>query len=291
MNNAIEIRGLKKQYPKSEFQLNLPALDVKEGFITGFIGENGAGKTTTLKLIMDMLYADEGTVSVFGLDSHTQGSEIRSQIGYVGDASGYLVQSKLKDLKKMVSGFFKTWDEAVFQTYIDRFSLDLNKQYKALSKGQKKQFDLSVALSHHPRLLLMDEPTANLDPLIRQDFLDVLSEEMQNEGVSIFFSTHITSDLDKIADYLIFLHGGSLILEGDKETLTNNHRIVKARMELLDNAVASHLIGVNKSDFGFTGLADDYEEIYELLGDEALYEKPTIEDLFIAHTTAQRGAK
>ncbi|WP_066453188.1 ABC transporter ATP-binding protein [Anaerotruncus rubiinfantis] len=287
--NVIEISALRKTFPKSRFTLSLPEFAVEEGYVTGFIGENGAGKTTTLKLIMDMIYADEGAVTVFGLDSHRDGKKIREQISYIGEQPGYLDQAKLKNIKKMVAPFYSDWEESAFENYAKRFSLDLNKKYKDLSKGKQKQFALAVALSHHPRLLLMDEPTANLDPLVRQEILDILADEMQREGVTVFFSTHITSDLDKIADYVHFLHGGRLILSQDKDSLIESHRVVKARIELLTPEIERNMIDVERSDFGFRGLCDCPRKIHELLGDEAIYEKPTIEDIFINYTKMERG--
>ena len=286
--NVIEIEGLKKTFPKSSFTLDLPRLTVREGYVTGFIGENGAGKTTTLKLMMDMLFPDEGRVSIFGKDAHRDGVEIRRRISYIGENTGFLEQAKLSTLKAMVQPFYPDWDEAAFGRYVERFSLDLGKRYNALSKGQRKQFALAVALSHHPRLLLLDEPTANLDPLVRQDILDILAEEMQQEGVSVFFSTHITSDLDKIADYLLFLHRGRLLLEGEKDAILDSRRRVKARRELYTPEAARLLVSAEVGEFGFTGLTEEFPALFALLGNEALYEKPTVEDLFLAYTRRDR---
>lgn len=286
--NVIEITGLQKRFDKSCFVLDLPRLMVKEGYVTGFIGENGAGKTTTIKLLMDMLFPDMGEVKVFGLDAHAGAEQIKRDLGYIGEQTGFLGQAKLKTLREMIKPFYPSWDEAVFRRYLDRFSLDPNKKFKDLSKGKQKQFALALALSHHPKLLLMDEPTANLDPLVRQELLDILADEIEQEGVSVFFSTHITSDLDKIADYILFLHGGRLLLEGDKDSLTDGHRVVKARRELLTSEVEGLLCGVEASEFGFRGLARDPGAVHALLGDEALYEKPTVEDLFLGYTRRER---
>ena len=160
----------------------------------------------------------------------------------------------------------------------------------SLSKGKQKQFALAVALCRRPKLLLMDEPTANLDPLVRQEVLDLLAEEMEQEGVSVFFSTHITSDLDKIADYLIFLHGGELLLEGEKDRLIDTRRMVKGRRELLTQQARALLRGVEESDFGFRGLCEDEAAAFALFGNEAVYEKPTIEDLFMAYARGKGAA-
>lgn len=287
--NVIELSGVRKSFPHSGFLLDLPDLQVREGFVTGFIGENGAGKTTTLKLIMGMITPSEGSATVFRMDAARDSAKIKQWIGYVGDQNGYLEQARLKIQAKMRAPFFDGWDGALFSRYAERFSLDLNKKYKELSKGQQKQFALAMALSHRPRLLLMDEPTANLDPRMRQELLDILADEMQREGMSVFFSTHITSDLDKIADYLHFLHGGKILLSGEKDSLLESHRIVKGRTELFTPEISGLLLGGKKSDFGFSGLTDRFPAIYEALGDEALYEKPTVEDIFLGYTNDERG--
>ena len=286
--NAIEISGLKKQFPKSGFSLDLPHLEVKEGYITGFIGENGAGKTTTLKLMMDLLFPTEGRVRLLGLDAHAQGVQVRRQVGYVGETPGYLEGSRLEHLMRMTRPFYPTWDQERFSGYIRRFGLRLENRYKDLSKGQRKQFALDMALSHHPRLLLLDEPTANLDPLVRQDILDILAEELEREGITVFFSTHITSDLDKIADYLLFLHRGRLLLEGEKDALLQSRRLVKARRELYTPEVAALLVEAQVGEFGFSGMTERPQELYALLGEEAVYETPTVEELFLAYTRRDR---
>ncbi|MCI8492247.1 ABC transporter ATP-binding protein [Anaerotruncus colihominis] len=282
--NVIEIKDLEKRFHKSGFQLSLPSLCVREGYITGFVGENGAGKTTTIKLLMDMLRPDQGTVQVFGLDARADGETVRREIGYVGEESGFLANARLRALASMMRPFYPRWDDAALARYMERFGLKPDQKFKSLSKGKQKQFALAVALCRRPKLLLMDEPTANLDPLVRQEVLDLLAEEMEREGVSVFFSTHITSDLDKIADYLIFLHGGRLLLEGEKDRLIDTRRMVKGRRELLTGQARELLRGVEESDFGFRALCEDEAAVFALFGNEAVYEKPTIEDLFMAYT-------
>ena len=286
---VIEISGLKKRFEEGGFCLDLPEMRVPEGYITGFIGENGAGKTTTLKLMMDMLYPDEGTIRILGLDAHLQGPQVRAQIGYVGSTPGYLAHATLETLKRMHAPFYPNWDEALYRRFCDRFSLDGKKKYKDLSTGKQKQFSICIALSHHPKLLLMDEPTANLDPLARQEILDILTEELQREGVSVFFSTHITSDLDKIADYVQFLHHGRLLIAGEKDRICEGNRVVKGPLHLLTPETEPLFVNLRRSEFGFTGRTGWPDEVFSRLGDEAVYEKPTVEDIFLGYTQAERG--
>ena len=180
--NAIEIRNLEKKL--GSFRLSLPRLDIPEGFVTGFIGENGAGKTTTIRLLLNGLFPDAGEILILGKDATGKDPSFKKSISYVGDTAGFLPMVTLEQIKSMTRPFYPQWDEAEFQKLRNRFDLDMKKQFKKLSRGQQKQFILALALAHHPRLLLMDEPTANLDPLIRQDFLGLLQDYITREGMT-----------------------------------------------------------------------------------------------------------
>lgn len=284
--NSIEIHDLKKTL--GSFHLSIPHLEVPEGYITGFIGENGAGKTTTIKLMMNHLFPDQGQISLLGNDSHQKDQHFKEQIGYVGDVAGFTIQATLRQLKEMTRVFYSQWDDVFFNQLMRRFELDPRKLFKDLSKGQQKQFSLAIALAHHPRLLLMDEPTTNLDPLIRQDFLDILQMQLEQEGVTVFFSSHITSDLDKIADFILFLHKGQPLLNMQpKDRMLETHRLVKGPAALFTPETRAHLLNVTKSDFGYTALTTQYDETYELLGQEAVYDVPTLEDLFIGYVRGE----
>lgn len=210
---AIEIKGLEKSY--SKFKLDIKDLVVKKGFITGFIGPNGSGKTTTIKAIMNMVKADKGEILVLGEDIKTN-TDIKETLAFVGDTCGFLEESKLKNIKKTVSRFYKKWDETLYKKLTEKFGLDESLVYGKLSKGKKKQFELTMALATKPKVLIMDEPTANLDPVVRNEFLEVLQEQMEEDENTVFYSTHITSDLEKCADYIIFIYKGQVILQGKK---------------------------------------------------------------------------
>ena len=285
--NAIEIRNLSKNLDK--FTLNIDNLDIKKGFITGFIGPNGSGKTTTIKLIMNMLNKDNGTIKIFDKEYKLDDISIKEIIGYVGDIPGYMKEVKFKDIKKSIAPFYKNWDENLYNYYLKKFDINENKVYKESSKGQQKKFELIITLAHHPKLIIMDEPTANLDPIVRNEFVEVLQEHMDKDGVTVFYSTHITSDLDKVGDYLVFIYKGKIILSSDKESILENHRIIKGGKELLDDETKKYLISYNKNSFGFDGLTDNYKEAFEIFGEEVVYDKANLEDILMYYTRGGRN--
>ncbi|MBC5996616.1 ABC transporter ATP-binding protein [Romboutsia ilealis] len=280
--SAIKIKNLSKDF--KDFSLNIKELDIKEGYVTGFIGPNGSGKTTTIKLIMNMLKKDNGTIKILGKEYKECDLSIKEQIGYVGDYSGYLHDAKISIIKKNISRFYKNWDEELYKKYINKFKLDEKKTYKELSKGQKKQFELAIVLSHHPKVIIMDEPTANLDPLVRNEFLEILQERIEVDNASVFYSTHITSDLDKVGDYLVFIYKGKIILEGDKYSILEEHSIVRGKKELLNNETKEIFISVSENSFGFEGLVRNKKEAYEIFGEEVVYDKPNLEDILTFYT-------
>ncbi|MBM6838692.1 ABC transporter ATP-binding protein, partial [Clostridium saudiense] len=197
---AVKIKNLQKDY--KDFSLIIENLNVPIGYITGFIGPNGSGKTTTIKSILGMINPNSGTIEVLGADI-SKDIKVKEDIAYVGDVSGFLEESKISTLHKVISNFYPNWDESLYKKYLNEFKINEDKTYKDLSKGQKKQFELIMALSHHPKLLIMDEPTSSLDPIIRNDFLDLMQSHMEIDNMTVFYSTHITTDLDKAADYIV----------------------------------------------------------------------------------------
>ena len=280
--NAIEVRNLSKNL--DNFTLNIDKLDIKKGFITGFIGPNGSGKTTTIKLIMNMLKKDNGTVKIFDKEYQVDDISIKEMIGYVGDIPGYMKEVKFKEIKKSIAPFYKNWDENLYKHYLKKFDINENKVYKESSKGQQKKFELIITLAHHPKLIIMDEPTANLDPLVRNEFMEVLQEHIDKDGVTVFYSTHITSDLDKVGDYLVFIYKGKIILNSDKESILESHRIVRGSKELLDEETKKYLISYNENSFGFDGLTANYKEAFEVFGQEVVYDKANLEDILMYYT-------
>lgn len=230
--NVIEINNLKKSM--GDFKLNIEKLEIKEGFVTGIIGTNGAGKTTLMKLIMNILNQEEGSIKIFGEDFNKDKKHIKELIGYLGHDTLYPEDFTLEEIKSTIGIFYKNWDEKLFNYYVEEFDLNLNDKYKDLSKGLKVKFDLLMILSYHPKLIILDEPTANLDPIFRSEFLQVLQLQMEKDLSTVLYCTHITSDLDKIGDYFVVMDKGEIIFNEDSENIRNNYTIVKGAKELLN---------------------------------------------------------
>ena len=279
--NSIEIRNLQKNY--KNFSLNIDNLDIPEGYITGFIGPNGSGKTTTIKSLLGMVKPDSGEIKILNSNINKD-TKTKENIAYVGDESGFLEESKLSNLHKIISKFYPNWDESLYQNYLTKFNIDESKLYKDLSKGQKKQFELIMALSHHPKLLIMDEPTSSLDPIIRNEFLELMQDHIEMDSMTVFYSTHITTDLDKSADYIVMVYNGEILLQGEKDYILDNHVLIKSKKALIDNTIKKQFISLKENAFGFEGLISNKKKAYELFGNEAIYEKCPLEDLLLYYT-------
>jgi ABC-2 type transport system ATP-binding protein len=217
MNEILEVRNLTKNY--LGFSLNNISFTLEKGYIMGFIGPNGAGKTTTIRLIMNLIRRDSGEIRVFGLDNIKDELEVKERIGFVYDENHFYNELSVLEMKKIIAPFYSRWDDSVFKDYLDRFELSPRKKIKDLSRGMKMKFSLVISLSHHADLLLLDEPTSGLDPIFRSELLDILAEIIQDENKSIFLSTHLTADLDKIADYITFINLGELVFWCSKKPL------------------------------------------------------------------------
>jgi len=282
MENVIEIESLRKTY--KDFILKNVSFAVPKGYITGLIGPNGAGKTTIIKLIMDLIRRDEGTIKVFGLDNKKHEVEVKERIGFVYDTPYFYEDQDLLTLMRSIGPFYSRWNEKQFLSLLDRFGLSRKKKFGSLSKGMKTKFSLALALSHDADLIIMDEPTTGLDPLFRREFLEMLSEIMQSEEKAVLFSTHITSDLDKVADYVILIEDGELRCSLWKDELQEKWGIVKAREDFITSDNKHLFKGWRKHQHGFEALTSDVPTVRQLLTSEILIEKPTLEDLiFFMH--------
>lgn len=219
--NAIEIKGLTKHY--KDFSLDKLTLTLPTGCIMGLVGENGAGKSTTIKLILGMIKKNEGTITVLGKDHTIMDKE---DVGIVLDEVGIPDCLNVVQVERIMKNIYKKWDSEVYNSYIKRFDLPLKKKFKEFSKGMKMKLGMAIALSHDPKLLILDEATAGLDPVVRDDLLDIFTEFTRDETHSILISSHIVSDLEKICDYIAFINKGKLMLCEDKDALYEQYGVV-----------------------------------------------------------------
>lgn len=225
MENAISVKGLTKTY--SDFKLDDVSFDLPKGSIMGFIGENGSGKTTTIKAILNLINIDSGEITILGNGSTDIPREIKQKIGVVLDESFFYQELRSRDIPKILKNIYLNFDQKLYDSYIKKFNLPENKTIKQFSKGMKMKLQIACALSHKPQLLILDEPTSGLDPIVRSEMLDIFMDFIQDEKNSILLSSHITSDLEKVADYITFIHNGNIILSKQKDDLLCNFAVIK----------------------------------------------------------------
>ncbi len=252
MQNAIEIKNLTKRY--SDFNLDRVNITLPSGCIMGFIGENGAGKSTTIKSILNLINKDSGEILVFGQDSVGNEKELKQQIGVVLDESFFPDSFRVNDVNLIMKNTYQEWDDRLFKAYTEQFSLPPKKRIKEYSRGMKVKLNLAVALSHKAKLLILDEATSGLDPIARDEILDVFLAFTADENHSIFISSHIVSDLEKICDYITFIHKGKIMFSETKEELLDNYRILKCSHSVFEQLDKSGVKGYRKNDFGIEAL-------------------------------------
>ncbi|MGO5065831.1 MULTISPECIES: ABC transporter ATP-binding protein [unclassified Clostridium] len=278
MDKILEVKNLRKDY--KNFSLENINFSLDRGYIMGFIGPNGAGKSTTIKLIMNLIKKDAGDIKIFGRDNIKYETEVKEKIGFVYDENYFYDHVNIETMKKIIAPFYKEWSDKTFNKYLKTFDLDPKKKIKNLSKGMKMKFSLALALSHNADLIIMDEPTAGLDPVFRREILDILYDLIQDENKSIFFSTHITTDLEKIADYITFINKGKIIFSEDKNEIMEKYSLVKGGLDFLNEETKKYFIGINKNSFGFEGLTTSMDIIKEMTKKgEVIIEKPSLEDI------------
>ncbi len=274
MENCIEIKGLNKKYP--QFALKDVNLTVPAGSVMGFIGENGAGKSTTIKAILGLMKADSGEITVLGDKAPDLRVETKEQIGVVFDGLAFPPALNAVKLDKVMSGIYKTWSSETFFGYINRFGLPLKKKFKTFSRGMEMRLSIATALSHNPSLLALDEPTSGLDPVMRSEILDIFLEFMQDETHSILLSTHITSDLEHIADYITFIHKGEVIFTEERNEMHDKYRVLKCTEAQFDSIDKADIIGVRKTRFSCDVLTTAAEKYPDITADI-----PSIDDIMV----------
>jgi ABC-2 type transport system ATP-binding protein len=271
----LEVTNLCKRYEK--FELKDVSFSLGPGYIMGFVGKNGAGKTTTLKTMLNLVHKDGGSVRMFGRDFIENELEIKQRISYTFGGIRCYPKKTIGAIADVFGRFYGEWDHCAFSRYLSRFELDAGKKVDELSDGMKVKFNLALALSHNAKLLILDEPLSGLDPVSRDDLLELFQELIEDGDRSILFSTHITSDLEKCADYVTFIQDGRIVESRAKDDLIETYRVVKGSGEQLA-ALSGRLIGYKKNAFGFTGLVKA-GDVRGLSG--VLLEAPTLEEIMI----------
>ncbi|WP_312038955.1 ABC transporter ATP-binding protein [Desulfosporosinus shakirovi] len=279
---VLEIHNLCKNY--DDFSLRNINMSLEKGTLTGFIGPNGAGKTTTIKSILNIIKPDDGKITVLGMDSVSNDLEIKSKLGIVFDDGHFYEDLTLRKMKRLIAPMYPTWNDNVYQFYMKKFELPESKKIKDLSRGMRMKYALVLALSHGADLFILDEPTSGLDPLVRSELIEILKDIVFEDNKTVLMSTHITSDLDKIADYLFFIVDGEIILQGQKDEINDQHAIVKGDTAALLPDYENHFVGINKSAYGFEGLTDNKAALKKVLPDKTAYEVPSIEDIMLYYT-------
>ncbi len=273
--NAIEIRGLCKRY--KDFSLENLNLDLPYGCVLGLVGENGAGKSTTIRLIMDALERDGGTVSVLGADNQSKEFlNLKEDVGVVLDETFVPEVINAKQLGKIMAGTYRNWDQETYDGWLRKFQLPLDKKFKDYSRGMTMKLGIAAALSHHARLLLLDEATGGLDPMIREELLEVFADFASEDGHAVLLSSHIVSDLERICDYIAFLHKGKLVLCEEKDVLLDRYGILKCTKEQLMNIPAEAIHGKRVGTYGVEALVER-----EYMPRDAVVDRASLEDIIL----------
>lgn len=281
MEYAIEINGLNKKY--SGFSLNNISFKVPKGCIMGFVGANGAGKTTTIKAILNLITADSGTIRVLGKDYKISEKEIKEEIGVVFDESYFHGNLKTGDISDLMAGIFKNWDRQLFEKYMKQFRLPADKQVKDFSRGMKMKLSISAALAHHPKLLILDEATSGLDPLVRDAILDLFLDFIQDDNHTVLISSHITSDLEKIADYITFINKGDIILSGEKDQLLYTYGVAHCDKTMVQDIPKDFVAGMRKNKFGVDVLINNKDKFRRRYPD-IVVDNASIEEILLFET-------
>jgi len=276
---ALQVLGLRKTF--KGFSLKDVSFELPKGYVMGLVGPNGAGKTTIIKLIMNLLTREAGEVRVLGLDNRKQEAEAKAKIGFVYDVMPFYSDVSLLDIKRAVAPFYEKWDDRLFQELVSTFELPLKKKVKKLSQGMRTKFALALALSHGAELLILDEPTTGLDPVFRRELLHGLSGLLQDEKKSVLFSTHITSDLERIADYVTFIRDGSVLLTETREELREVWGVVRGDESVVSALDPSLRRGARRHSHGMDLLTCDASAARRALGSSAVVERASFEDIVV----------
>ena len=274
--NTLIINDLSKSY--KDFSLKGISFIIPKGTVMGFVGQNGAGKTTTIKSILNLINIDSGNISVFGLDAASDSVKIKEDIGVVFDELGLPDSLNCKMVNSIMKNIYKKWNEEAFFKYLEQFKLPLNKPFKKFSRGMQMKIQTAIALSHNAKLLILDEATAGLDPLARNELLDILLEYMEDEEHSILMSSHITSDLERVADYITFIDEGVMLLSEEKYDIIERHSIVKGSADEISSLPQDLIVSTRKSSYGCEALTDNADSLKKSFP-HLVYDKVSLDDI------------
>ncbi len=287
MENILELQELCKTFPKTSFSLDKVSFSIPYGSIMGFVGENGAGKTTTIGCIMNTVLKDSGTVKLFGTEMSDADTELREKIGVVYDGDNFPAHWTAEQLSHVMQGLYTKWDNTMFQKYLADFQLLPKQKIKHYSRGMTMKLAVAAALSHHPQLLILDEATSGLDPIMRDDMLDIFLDFVQEENHSILFSSHITTDLEKIADYITFIHNGKLILTATKNELMYNFAVMRCKESQFLELDPGDILSYRKRDFQIDVLVSNGKEA-ERKYRNAVIDHVSIEEIMLLLVKGER---
>lgn len=279
MNKAIEIKNLVKRYDDN-FQLGELNLDIPSGEIIGLIGENGAGKTTLIKSILDILRINEGEIKIFGKNIKSNETLIKEDIGVVLDNTFFPEVLNAKDIDSVMKSIYKSWDSKLYYDYLKEFNIPVTSIIKKLSKGMRKKLEIATALAHHPKLLILDEPTSGLDPVVRNEVLDIFLKFIADDEHTILFSTHITSDLEHIADEIVFIDKGKVLINKTRDEILDNYGILKCNLDEFIKIDKSDYMAYKKNKYNYEILVSDRNKVSKKYKNMVV-DKITLEDLMV----------
>lgn len=281
MEYAIEVKDICKEY--KNFKLDHVSFSVPKGCIVGFVGENGAGKSTTIKAILNLIRTTSGTITLLGENAAKENPSRNEDVGIVFDSCHFPEYMKVQEVESILANLYANWQKDTFSHYADLFSLPWDKPIKEFSRGMKMKLSIAAALSHKAKLLILDEATSGLDPMIREQILDLFLDFIQEEDHSILVSSHIISDLEKVADYIVFIHKGKIVFSKSKDDLRYNYGIVKCSEDQYQKLPEEHVIGVRKNNFGYEVLVDNRPEL-ERHAHSFVIDPASIEDIILYQT-------
>ena len=279
MENIIEIKNLKKRYD-DKFGLGEIDITIPKGVIVGLIGENGAGKTTLIKSMLNIIKIDSGEIKIFEKDYKKDEKEIKEDIGVVLDNMFFPELLNAKDINNTMKDIYKNWDSKLYFSYLKDFNLPDDKSLKTMSKGMRKKLEIATALAHKPKLLILDEPTSGLDPVVRSEVLDIFQKFIEDEEHSIVLSTHITSDLEHIADEIIFIDNGKKVLQNSRDEIIDNFGVLKCDIDYFSKIDKQDIIAYKKTKYTYEILVNNKEQMSRKY-DECVIDKITLEELMV----------